>query len=87
MFKQFKFQKKQFKKKAHQKEKSRRLLTKAKANPGQVKTIDIPNKKESQPSNQKRMGNTLEVGSAQEEVFCCEILMIRTWDRQLLTCR
>ena len=36
-------------------------------------------------TTKKRKG-TLKVGLAQEEV-CCEILMIRTWDRQLLTCR
>ena len=39
-------------------------------------------KNEFQPNDQK----TFKDGLAQEEV-CFEILMIRTWDRQLLTCR
>ena len=36
--------------------------------------------------NGKASTCNLEIGLAQEEV-CCEILMIRTWDRQLRTCR
>ena len=44
------------------------------------------NQNESQQNDQKRRGINLEIGLAQEDV-CCEILMIRTWDRQLQTCR
>ena len=44
------------------------------------------NQNESQPNDHKRIGINLEIGLGQEDV-CCEILMIRTWDRQLQTCR
>ena len=66
---------------------SRKTKTKAEGgNHGQVKIQNHSNENESQPNHQTWKSNTFAAGLAQEEV-CCEILMIRSWDRQLQTCR